>query len=59
VSFGYAQTPLGHHLARLPVGNVRIGKMLIYGAIFRVLSPIATIAALLSHRTPFMAPLEK
>lgn len=32
-------TPLGHHLASLPV-NVKIGKMLIYGAIFGCLEPI-------------------
>ncbi|TKS84319.1 ATP-dependent RNA helicase DHX29 [Collichthys lucidus] len=32
-------TPLGHHLASLPV-NVKIGKMLIYGAILGCLEPI-------------------
>jgi hypothetical protein len=32
-------TPLGHHLAALPV-HVRIGKMLLYGAIFGYLEPV-------------------
>lgn len=31
-------TPLGHHLANLPV-NVRLGKMLIYAAMFGCLEP--------------------
>ena len=35
----HALTPLGHHLAGLPV-NVKIGKMLIYGAILGCLDPI-------------------
>lgn len=35
-------TPLGHHLASLPV-NVKIGKMLIYGAIFGCLEPIVRL----------------
>ena len=47
-------TPLGHHLARLPV-DARIGKMLIYGAMFCCLDPILTIAAGLSYRSPFVA----
>ena len=36
---GATLTPLGHHLATLPV-NVRIGKMLLYGAIFGYLEPV-------------------
>ncbi|KAG2302509.1 hypothetical protein Bca52824_031160 [Brassica carinata] len=36
-------TPLGHHLAKLPV-DVLIGKMLLYGGIFGCLSPILSIA---------------
>ena len=32
-------TPLGHHLATLPV-HVRIGKMLLYGAVFDCLEPV-------------------
>lgn len=35
-------TPLGLHLASLPV-NVKIGKMLIYGAILGCLEPIVCL----------------
>jgi HrpA-like RNA helicase len=52
-------TPLGDHLARLPVGNVRLGKMLIFGACFNCLTPILCIAALLSSKSPFYSPMEK
>ena len=34
-------TPLGQHLAALPV-NVKIGKMLIFGAIFGCLEPVVS-----------------
>lgn len=34
-------TPLGQHLAALPV-NVKIGKMLIFGAIFGCLDPVVS-----------------
>uniref|UniRef100_A0A2P2MK97 RNA helicase n=2 Tax=Rhizophora mucronata TaxID=61149 RepID=A0A2P2MK97_RHIMU len=48
-------TPLGHHLAKLPV-NVLIGKMMLYGAIFGCLSPILSISAFLSYKSPFLYP---
>ncbi|GAB2283641.1 hypothetical protein Dimus_018144 [Dionaea muscipula] len=48
-------TPLGHHLATLPV-DLLLGKMLIYGAIFGCLSPILSVSAILSHKSPFMYP---
>ncbi|XDV53947.1 hypothetical protein PO909_022338 [Leuciscus waleckii] len=51
-------TPLGHHLAALPV-NVKIGKMLIFGAIFGCLEPIATIAAAMSEKSPFATPMSR
>jgi ATP-dependent RNA helicase DHX57 len=51
-------TPLGQHLAVLPV-DVRVGKMLLYGAVLGCLSPVLTIAAVLGGRSPFFAPLEK
>eukprot|EP01052_Picozoa_sp_SAG31_P015913 SAG31_NODE_1036_length_10221_cov_170.602326_11_plen_185_part_00 len=51
-------TPLGYHLASLPV-NVRIGKMMLYGSIFRCLDPVLTIAAGLASRSPFVAPFDK
>ncbi|KAK1800697.1 hypothetical protein P4O66_005523, partial [Electrophorus voltai] len=51
-------TPLGHHLASLPV-NVKIGKMLIFGAILGCLEPIATIAAAISEKSPFTTPMSR
>lgn len=40
-------TPLGRHLAQLPL-DARLGKMLIYGALFKCVDPISTIVACLS-----------
>uniref|UniRef100_A0A673C9W6 ATP-dependent RNA helicase DHX29 n=1 Tax=Sphaeramia orbicularis TaxID=375764 RepID=A0A673C9W6_9TELE len=52
-------TPLGHHLASLPV-NVKIGKMLIYGAILGCLDTIlATIAAAITEKSPFSTPMNR
>ncbi|XP_033106409.1 putative ATP-dependent RNA helicase DHX57 isoform X2 [Anneissia japonica] len=51
-------TSLGYHLASLPV-DVRIGKLMLFGAIFRCLDPVLTIAAILSYRSPFVAPFGK
>jgi len=47
-------TALGRHLARLPV-DVRLAKMLVYGALFNCIEPILTIAATLSCKSPFSA----
>lgn len=46
-------TPLGYHLACLPV-DVRIGKLMLFGAIFRCLDPALTIAASLAFKSPFV-----
>ncbi|KAH8396011.1 hypothetical protein KR222_001821 [Zaprionus bogoriensis] len=51
-------TPLGHHLAALPV-DVRIGKLMLYGAIFQCLDSVLTIAACLGNKSPFVSPLNK
>ncbi|CAL5329776.1 unnamed protein product [Camellia sinensis] len=51
-------TPLGYHLAKLPV-DVLIGKMMIYGAIFGCLSPILSISAFLSYKSPFVFPKDE
>eukprot|EP00249_Psilotum_nudum_P011376 c23135_g1_i1 orf=250-4686(-) len=51
-------TPLGYHLAKLPV-DVRIGKMMLYGAVFGCLSPLLTIAACMSYKSPFTAPRDQ
>jgi len=51
-------TPLGTHLSTLPV-DARIGKLILFGAMFGVADEALTIAAILSHRSPFMAPPAK
>jgi len=52
-------TPLGRHLAKLPVGNVQVGKMVLLSAILGCVSPIVTIAAMLTARSPFVSPSDK
>ncbi|GFS24549.1 ATP-dependent RNA helicase DHX29-like, partial [Elysia marginata] len=51
-------TPLGHHLAALPV-DVRIGKMLLLAAVFGCLEQVAVIAAAMTDKPPFVVPLSK
>uniref|UniRef100_W8B7C0 RNA helicase n=1 Tax=Ceratitis capitata TaxID=7213 RepID=W8B7C0_CERCA len=51
-------TPLGMHLARLPV-DPQIGKMLVMAALFRCMDPITSVAAGLSFKSPFYTPLGK
>ncbi|KAM9481624.1 ATP-dependent DNA/RNA helicase DHX36 [Clarias gariepinus] len=51
-------TPLGFHLARLPV-EPHIGKMILFGALLTCLDPVLTIAASLSFKDPFSIPLGK
>ncbi|KAG0197455.1 hypothetical protein BGX28_009063 [Mortierella sp. GBA30] len=48
-------TPLGVHLCNLPV-DVHIGKMILFGSIFKCLDPILTVAAMLSFKSPFVTP---
>jgi len=42
----------GHHLAQLPV-DARVGKLLLLGCSLGCLSPVLTIAACLSYKSPF------
>lgn len=42
----------------LPV-EPKLGKMLIFGAIFNCLDPVMTIVAGLSIRDPFLMPFDK
>ncbi|KAL3640746.1 hypothetical protein CASFOL_015714 [Castilleja foliolosa] len=49
---------LGRKLSVLPV-EPKLGKMLIYGALFNCLDPIMTIVAGLSVRDPFLMPFDK
>lgn len=51
-------TPLGYHLAGLPV-DVRIGKLMLFGCVFRCMDSALTIAAALSYRSPFLSPFGK
>jgi len=48
-------TALGFHLATLPV-EPRIGKLMIYGALFGCVEPALTIAAAMSSKNPFLSP---
>ena len=49
-------TPLGYHLANLPV-NPRIGKIILFAAMFSCLDPVLTIASSLGFKEPFVIPL--
>jgi len=53
-----ALSSLGRMLVRMPV-DAQIGKMLVFGALLRCLSPVLTIAAALSGRPPFLSPSDK
>ncbi|RKF62535.1 ATP-dependent RNA helicase DHX29 [Erysiphe neolycopersici] len=48
-------TPLGFQLARLPL-DVFLGKLVLFGSVFRCLDASITIAAILSSKSPFSAP---
>ncbi|GMF61622.1 unnamed protein product [Phytophthora fragariaefolia] len=48
-------TELGAHLARLPV-DVKVGKLLLLGALFGVFDAASTCAAVLETKSPFVAP---
>ncbi|CAH0491458.1 unnamed protein product [Peronospora farinosa] len=48
-------TTLGAHLARLPV-DVKVGKLLLLGALFGVFDTASTCAAVLETKSPFVAP---
>ena len=48
-------TPLGRVLLQLPI-DVTLGRLVLYGALFRALDPALTLAAVLSNREPFNSP---
>ncbi|CAN8106048.1 unnamed protein product [Discula destructiva] len=48
-------TPLGHQLARLPL-DVFLGKLVLMGTVFKCLDMAVTVAAILSSKSPFVAP---
>ncbi|ORZ28166.1 P-loop containing nucleoside triphosphate hydrolase protein [Lobosporangium transversale] len=51
-------TPLGRHMADIPA-DLRIAKMLIFGAVFRCLEPILIVASCMSVKSPFVSPMDK
>ena len=50
-------TALGYHLATLPV-HPRVGKMMIYGALFGVYDSCLTMAAAMTSRSPFISSFD-
>lgn len=50
-------THLGRYLAALPM-DVKVGKMLVLGAVFNVYDAMATCAAIFESKSPFLAPYE-
>ncbi|KAF9926297.1 hypothetical protein FBU30_004105 [Linnemannia zychae] len=51
-------TPLGKHMADIPA-DLRVAKMLIFGAVFRCLEPILVVASCMSVKSPFVSPMDK
>ncbi|KAK7694658.1 hypothetical protein QCA50_001845 [Cerrena zonata] len=49
-------TSLGRVLLQLPV-EVQMGKMVLFGSFFRCLDSALTLAAILTNRDPFLAPM--
>ena len=52
-------TALGYHLARLPL-DIRVAKIVIFGALLGCVDPALTIAATMStDRSPFLSPFDQ
>jgi HrpA-like RNA helicase len=51
-------TPLGRVLLQLPT-DAAIGKLCLFGSFFRCLGSALTLAAVLTNRDPFLAPLPR
>ncbi|KAH6858003.1 DEAD/DEAH box helicase-like protein [Alternaria alternata] len=51
-------TALGRHMSMIPA-DLRLGKLLVYGATFGCLEAVLTIAAVLTARSPFISPRER
>lgn len=49
-------TPLGRHLAKLPV-DATLGKLILFGVKYSCLDPCLVIAAVLSSKSPFEVPI--
>ncbi|KAI2484092.1 ATP-dependent RNA helicase A [Pyrenophora tritici-repentis] len=51
-------TALGRHMSMIPA-DLRLGKLLVYGATFGCLDAALTIASVLTARSPFLTPRER
>ncbi|CAE7020841.1 hypothetical protein P3342_004618 [Pyrenophora teres f. teres] len=51
-------TALGRHMSMIPA-DLRLGKLLVYGATFGCLEAALTIASVLTARSPFLTPRER
>uniref|UniRef100_A0A1A9X0T9 RNA helicase n=1 Tax=Glossina brevipalpis TaxID=37001 RepID=A0A1A9X0T9_9MUSC len=56
LDYNDALTPLGLHLARLPI-DPQMGKMILMAGLFRCVDPITSAAAGISFKSPFYTPL--
>jgi ATP-dependent RNA helicase DHX36 len=52
---GERLTGLGRHLAALPLPPA-LGKLLLHGALFKVLDPVLTVACCMAYRDPWVLP---
>ncbi|KAI8923464.1 P-loop containing nucleoside triphosphate hydrolase protein [Entophlyctis helioformis] len=50
-------TSLGRHMAAIPA-DLRLAKMLLFGATFKCFGPVLTVAACLTEKSPFLTPFE-
>ena len=51
-------TALGKHLSAMPL-DLRLGKLLVLGCVFGCLSPLLTVAAVMSCKPLFNSPFDK
>ena len=51
-------TALGYHMSRVPA-DLRLAKLMVYGAMFNCLEACLTIAAILTVKSPFVHPQQK
>ena len=54
---GERLTTLGRHLAALPLAPA-VGKLLLFGLLYRCLDPILTVACTLAYRDPWVLPVD-
>ena len=54
---GERLTTLGRHLAALPLAPA-VGKLVLYGVLFRCLDPVLTVACCLAYRDPWVLPVD-